>query len=192
MNDATCQPHIHPPPPSLHPLPSSRLTRPTHPHSHPTLLPSHTHSHAPPTHVHVHPQYTGGGPVLVQWVPTSYFGLQVEQEVVRKPEDKQWITATHTQTIMVLNTFIALYNTYKLIQCCSTQSVLCRVHGMACSTHTQHTHTPHTSQHHTHLRRLVSLGRDVDGWSCQAPRCLWGLPLPCPSPLQLLLSVGCG
>ena len=49
---------------------------------------------APPTHVDIHPQYAVGGPVLVQWVPTSHFGLRVEQEVVRKPEDQQWITVT--------------------------------------------------------------------------------------------------
>ena len=40
---------------------------------------SHLHSHsstpAPPTHVDVHPQYAVGGPVLVQWVPTSHFRL---------------------------------------------------------------------------------------------------------------------
>ena len=67
---------------------------PTHsPHSTPPILTS-TPSSAPPTHVDVHPQYAVGGPVLVQWVPTSHFGLRVEQKVVRKPEDQQWITVT--------------------------------------------------------------------------------------------------
>ena len=61
---------------------------------------------------------------------------------------------------------------------------------MVCSTRTQHTHPPHSSHitaPHT-SPQLVSLGRDVDGWSCCIPRCWWRLPLPCPSPLQLLLS----
>ena len=67
---------------------------PTHPpHSTPPILTS-TSSPVPPTHVDVHPQYAVGGPVLVQWVPTSHFGLRVEQEVIRKPEDQQWITVT--------------------------------------------------------------------------------------------------
>ena len=62
---------------------------PTHPpHSTPPILTS-TSSPVPPTHVDVHPQYAVGGPVLVQWVPTSHFGLRVEQKVVRKPEDQQ-------------------------------------------------------------------------------------------------------
>ena len=74
-------------------------TPPTHLHSHSstthhTPILTSTLSPAPPTHVDVHPQYTVGGPVLVQWVPTSHFGLRVEQEVVRKPEDQQWITVT--------------------------------------------------------------------------------------------------
>ena len=56
----------------------------------PSLLPP------PPTHVHVHPQYTVGSPILVQWIPTSHFGLRMEQEVVRQPEDNQQITdSTH-------------------------------------------------------------------------------------------------
>ena len=63
------------------------------PHSTPPILTS-TPSPVPPTHVDVHPQYAVGGPVLVQWVPASHFGLRVEQEVVRKPEDQQWITVT--------------------------------------------------------------------------------------------------
>ena len=67
---------------------------PTHPpHSTPLILTS-TPSPAPPTNITVHPQYAVGSPVLVQWVPTSHFGLLVEQEVVRKPEDQQWITVT--------------------------------------------------------------------------------------------------
>ena len=41
----------------------------------------------PPTHVVLHPQYAVGCPVLVRWVPTSHFGLRVEQEVIRKPDD---------------------------------------------------------------------------------------------------------
>ena len=92
------------------------LTQPT-PLTPPTLtLTSPTPTLPPPTHVHVHPQYTVGRPVLVQLVPTSHFGLRVEQEVVRKPEDNQWTTATHTAN-MVLYTFIGLYNTYVLIKC---------------------------------------------------------------------------
>ena len=51
-----------------------------------------TSTPTPPTYVDGHPQYAVGGPVLVQWVPMSHFGLRVEQEVVRKPEDQQWIT----------------------------------------------------------------------------------------------------
>ena len=30
----------------------------------------------------------------MQWVPMSHFGLRVKQEVVRKPEEQQWITVT--------------------------------------------------------------------------------------------------
>ena len=72
-------------PPPLHP-PTFIPTHP--PHSTPPILTS-TSSPVPPTHVDVHPQYAVGGPVLVQWVPTSHFGLRVEQKVVRKPEDQQ-------------------------------------------------------------------------------------------------------
>ena len=77
-------------PPPLHP-PTFTPTHP--PHSTSPILTS-TPSPAPPTHVDVHPQYAVGGPILVQWVPTSHFGLRVEQKVVRKPEDQQWITVT--------------------------------------------------------------------------------------------------
>ena len=74
------------------PLLQWTIQHPTH--TPPTHLHSHSSTPAPPTHVDVHPQYAVGGPVLVQWVPTSHFGLRVEQEVVRKPEDQQWITVT--------------------------------------------------------------------------------------------------
>ena len=58
-------------------------------------LPQSCHTLTPPTHVDVHSQYAVGGPVLVQWVPTSHFRVRVEQEVVKKPEDQQWLT--HSQ-----------------------------------------------------------------------------------------------
>ena len=77
-------------PPPLHP-PTFTPIHP--PHSTSPILTS-TPFPIPPTHVDVHPQYAVGGPVLVQRVPTSHFGLRVEQEVVRKPEDQQWITGT--------------------------------------------------------------------------------------------------
>ena len=110
----------------------SWFTHSTHPHTHltPTLTPptpltpptltltSPTPTLTPPTHVHVHPQYTVGGPVLVQLVPTSHFGLRVEQEVVRKPEDNQWTTATHTAN----NGFIHIHCT---IQHICTNKMLC-------------------------------------------------------------------
>ena len=85
-------------PPPLHP-PTFTPTHP--PHSTPPILTS-TPSPAPPTHVDVHPQYAVGGPVLVQWVPTSHFGLRVEQKVVRKPEDQQWITVTANNNLKLI------------------------------------------------------------------------------------------
>ena len=101
------------------------LTQPT-PLTPPTLtLPPPTPTLPPPTHVHVHSQYTVGGPVLVQLVPTSHFGLRVEQEVVRKPEDNQWTTATHTAN----NGFIHIHWT---IQHICTNKMLC---SLACLSH---------------------------------------------------------
>ena len=112
----------------------------THPHSHltqPTPLTPPTPTLTPPTpmltphtHVHVHSQYTVGGPVLVQLVPTSHFGLRVEQEVIRKPGDNQWTTATHTanngfihihhtiQHICTIKMFSRLSFTYVLVTTC--------------------------------------------------------------------------
>ena len=80
----TLAPHT----PTLIP-PAPTLTPPT-----PTLTPP---TLTPPTHVHVHSQYTVGGTVLVQLVSTSHFGLQVEPEVVRMPEDKSVDSHTHSQ-----------------------------------------------------------------------------------------------
>ena len=99
--------------------PTPTLTPPT-----PTLTPP-TPTLTPPTHVHVHSQYTVGGPVLVQLVPTSHFGLRVEQEVVKKPEDNQWTTATHTAN----NSFIHINCT---IQHICTNKILC---SLACLSH---------------------------------------------------------
>ena len=121
---------------------------PLHP---PTHLHSHSSTPLPPTHVDVHPQYAVGGPVLVQWVPTSHFGLQVEQEVVRKPEDQQWITVTANNnnlkhipcTIQHIQT-----NTLLLHTMCF---VLRAWHGLqyedtACAhIHSSHITAPHTS-----------------------------------------------
>ena len=168
-------------------------TPPTHLHSHSSITPyppmlTSTPFQAPPTHVNVHPQYTAGGPVLVQWVPTSHFGLRVEQEVVRKPEDQQWITVTANNgskhipcTIQHIQTNTVLVHT----MC----AVLRAKHGLQYED-TAYTHTLLTHHSTTHIS--TAAGRDVDGWSCCVPRCLWRLPLPCHSPLQLLLSVGCG
>ena len=118
---------------------------PTHPpHSTPPILTS-TSSSTPPTHVDVHPQYTVGGPVLVQCIPTSHFGLRGEQEVVRKPEDQQWITVTANNgfkhipcTIPYIQTNTVLVHTMCFVEL-----------GMVCSMRTQHTHT-HTAHTHIH------------------------------------------
>ena len=169
---------------TLHPHPSpsyctsSRAcsTPPIHLHSHSSTTPyppmlTSTPFPAPPTHVDVHPQYAVGGPVLVQWVPTSHFGLQVEQEVVRKREDQQWITFTSN----------ALYNIYKLIQCWSTQCALWSMAWFAVRGYS--THTPHTSQHHTHLRSWSHLDVMLTSGPVMFPGvgggCLFPAPPPC-------------
>ena len=68
----------------------------------PILMPTHVdvHHSPTPTHVDAHPH------------PTPPAHADVSQQCI-------------SQTIMDINTFIALCNTYKLIQCWSTQCVLC-------------------------------------------------------------------
>ena len=143
----------------------------SHPHStHPPSLPL-IHP-TPPTHVDAHPQYAVGGPVLVQWVPTSHFGLQVEQEVIRKPEDQQWITVTANNGLKHIPC------TIKHIQTNSVGS-----HNVVCSTRTQHTHThTHTSQHHTHLHSCSHLDMMLMGGPVVFPGACGGCPSPAPPP----------
>ena len=80
----------------------------------------------------------------MQWAPTSHFGLQVEQEVVRKPEDQQWITVTANNgfkhipcTIQHIQTNTVLVHTMCF--------VLNAWHGL------QYKDTAHTPIHSSHI-----------------------------------------
>ena len=152
---------------------------PLHP---PTFTPTHPPHPTPPTHVDAHPQYAVGGPVLVQWVPKSHFGLQVEQEVIRKPEDQQWITVTANNGLKHIPC------TIKHIQTNSVGS-----HNVVCSTRTQHTHThTHTSQHHTHLHSCFHLDMMLTGGPVVFPNVFGGCPSPAPPPCSCCCPFGCG
>ena len=117
---------------------------PTHPpHSTPPILTS-TPSPVPPTHVDVHTQYAVGGPVLVQWVPTSHFGLRVEQKVVRKPEDQQWITVTANNNLKPIPCTIQHIQTNTVLV--HTMCFVLRAwHGL------QYEDTAHTHTHSSHI-----------------------------------------